>query len=53
MPMSRRLQCAASVLMLLLVGAGTEESGPHYTVEGSLALPTAYREWVFLTPVST
>ena len=49
MPISRRLQCAAALLMVLLAGAGTEESGPHYTAEGRLVLPTAYREWVFLS----
>ena len=49
MSISRRLKCAAPLLMVLLSGAGNQEPGPHYTADGSLILPADYREWVFLS----
>ena len=49
MSISRRLKCAAPLLMVLLSGAGNQDSGPHYTADGSLILPAEYREWVFLS----
>jgi hypothetical protein len=49
MSISRRLRCAAPLLMVLLSGASNAESGPNYTAQGSLILPGDYREWVFLS----
>ncbi len=49
MSISRRLICAAPLLMALLSGAGDGGSGPHYTAAGGLVLPVDYREWVFLS----
>jgi Cytochrome P460 len=49
MSISRRLKCAAPLLMVLLSGAGNQESGPHYAADGALILPADYREWVFLS----
>jgi hypothetical protein len=49
MSIFRRLKCAAPVCVVLLSGAGNQESGPHYMADGNLILPTDYREWVFLS----
>jgi hypothetical protein len=38
-----------SPLLLLLIAAASETSGPHYTADGSLVVPADYREWVFLS----
>jgi hypothetical protein len=49
MSIARRLRYAAPLLIVMLSGAGNQESGPHYTADGGLILPTDYREWVFLS----
>lgn len=49
MSILRRAKYAAPLLLALLSGAGNQESGPHYASDGSLILPTDYREWVFLS----
>jgi len=46
---SRCLQLAVLCLIAPLTGAASQDSGPHYAVDGSLILPTDYREWVFLS----
>jgi hypothetical protein len=49
MSLIRRLKRAAPLAMLLLCGAGNQDPGPHYTADGSLIVPTDYREWVFMS----
>jgi hypothetical protein len=49
MSLSRLLKLAAPCLIVLLAAAGNQESGPHYTADGSLLPPADYREWVFLS----
>lgn len=39
----------AAPLFMVLAAASNEEFAPRYTADGSLVLPTAYREWVFLS----
>ena len=32
-----------------MTGAALADEAPHYTVDGSMDVPTEYRQWVFLT----
>jgi hypothetical protein len=45
----RRVKFLAPCVLILIAGAGNQESGPHYTADAGLVLPADYREWVFLS----